>query len=152
MTYRFASETDVSPSRSRVELQELLDKAGCTGFAFVTRAGAACVAFELDGRHIRCHVPIPDHNHPLVAATAGGRYRPESQRKIVIAQLERVRWRTLVLAVKAKLAAVEAGLQTVESAFLADIVLPSGRTVGEETEAAIASAYAGKAVPLLGAM
>jgi hypothetical protein len=40
-------------------------------------------------------------------------------------------WRALVLAIKAKLEAVEAGITTFETEFLAHIVLPDGRTVGE---------------------
>jgi hypothetical protein len=43
----------------------------------------------------------------------------------------RQRWRALVLVLKAKLEAVASGISTVESEFLAGIVLPNGMTLGQ---------------------
>ncbi|MFC4398228.1 hypothetical protein ACFO0G_19215, partial [Arthrobacter sedimenti] len=45
------------------------------------------------------------------------------------------------LATDAKLAAVTAGVVTLESEFLAHVVLPGNRTVLDELEPVIASAY-----------
>jgi hypothetical protein len=42
-------------------------------------------------------------------------------------QAIRQRWRALVLAVKAKLEAVEVGISTIEKEFLAFVVMPDGR-------------------------
>jgi hypothetical protein len=44
----------------------------------------------------------------------------------------RQRWRALTLTLKAKLEAVECRIETFESAFLPYMVLPSGKTIGEE--------------------
>ena len=46
-------------------------------------------------------------------------------------QAERQAWRALVLVIRAKLEAVEAGITTIEQEFLADMVLPGDVTVSE---------------------
>ena len=43
----------------------------------------------------------------------------------------RQRWRALLLIIRAKLEAAEAGISTLETEFLANIVLPDGRTAGQ---------------------
>ncbi len=40
-------------------------------------------------------------------------------------------WRALLLAIKAKLEAVECAISTFDSEFLANIVQPNGMTIGE---------------------
>ncbi|WP_235835754.1 MULTISPECIES: hypothetical protein [Arthrobacter] len=50
-------------------------------------------------------------------------------------------WYAFALSVDAKLAAVAAGVATIESEFLAHVVLPGSRTVIDELEPVIASAY-----------
>ena len=46
-------------------------------------------------------------------------------------QVQRSRWRTLVLMFKAKLSAVDLGLVKFDQEFLAHIGTPDGRTAGE---------------------
>lgn len=53
----------------------------------------------------------------------------------------RQRWRALALVIKAKLEAVESGISVFEDEFMANIVLPGGRTVSEEIRPMIATAY-----------
>jgi hypothetical protein len=56
----------------------------------------------------------------------------------------------LLLAVKAKLVSVDEGIETMEQAFLAHIIMPDGRTVGDHIKPRIATAYRdNKMVPLL---
>ena len=50
-------------------------------------------------------------------------------------------WYAFALSVDAKLAAVAAGVATIESEFLAHVVLPGNRAVIDELEPVIASAY-----------
>ena len=50
-------------------------------------------------------------------------------------------WHAFALSTEAKLAAVAAGVATLESEFLAHVVLPGNRTVIDELEPVIASAY-----------
>lgn len=62
----------------------------------------------------------------------------------------RRRWRSLALAVKAKLEVVATGISTFESEFLAHIVLSNGATVGESVVGEIQAAYeTGTTPPLL---
>ena len=58
-------------------------------------------------------------------------------------------WRSLVLTIKAKLECVESGIETFEHAFMANIVLPDGRTVAEHVAPGIAEAYRTGKVPLM---
>jgi hypothetical protein len=56
----------------------------------------------------------------------------------------------LLLAVKAKLVAVDDGIETFEEAFMAHVVMPDGRSVGDHIKPRIASAYREhQMVPLL---
>ena len=59
------------------------------------------------------------------------------------------RWRALLLIIRAKLEAVESGITTPESEFLANIVLPDGGTVGQWLVPLVDEAYAtGKMPPM----
>jgi hypothetical protein len=55
------------------------------------------------------------------------------------------------LSIDAKLGAVTAGVASLESEFLAHVVLPGSRTVLEELEPVIGSAYRSGRHPLFGA-
>jgi len=58
----------------------------------------------------------------------------------------------MLLIIKAKLEAVEAGVSTFEEEFMAFIALPDGRTVGDFMAPQIDAAYkTGRMPPLLGA-
>ena len=62
----------------------------------------------------------------------------------------RERWRSLALIVKAKLEAVTAGITTLETEFLAHIVLPDGSTVGQFMLPQVDQAYrSGEMPPML---
>ena len=62
----------------------------------------------------------------------------------------RQRWRALLLIIRAKLEAVESGLTTLESEFLANIVVPDGGTVGQWLAPQVEEAYAtGRMPPML---
>ena len=61
-------------------------------------------------------------------------------------------WPTLLLIIRAKLEAVEPGITTLESEFLANPVLPNGGAGGEWLAPQIDPAYAtGRMPPMLGA-
>ena len=62
----------------------------------------------------------------------------------------RQRWCALLLIIQAKLEAVEGGITTLESEFLANLVLPDGVTVGDWLAPQIEEAYAmGRMSPML---
>ena len=108
--YRYAQRTKVPVSRSRDEVERTLTKAGATSLATMFDGGSASVAFRIEGRNYVIRLPYPD--------------KPNDQDI-------RQRWRALLLLVKAKLEAFEAGITTAESEFLAFAMLPSGQTLGE---------------------
>jgi hypothetical protein len=140
----YAEATRVPIGRSQEEIKKILTKYGATGFAFGEQTGKAVVMFEMASRRVRFILPIP----------LKGTYR--DKRGILLnqerlEQLKRSRWRSLALAIKAKLECVESGIATLEEEFLAHIVLPNGHTMGEVSIPQIAKSYEnGKMPPLLG--
>lgn len=140
----YASETKVPIIQSQGEIRRILDKYHATGFAFGEQRGTHVVMFQITGRMIKFVIPMP------VTGTAKTK-RGDLMTQRQVEQEERRRWRCLALAIKAKLESVESGIATLESEFMAQIVLPNGQTVGEAMTPQIAAAYQnGKMPPLLG--
>lgn len=126
---RFAARTDVTVSRSRDQIVEMMKRAGADAFIFGEDRDRATIGFRLGGRYLRFTVPLPERASD---------------------QLVRTRWRALWLVVKARLEAVAIGLTTIEEAFLAETMLPDKQTVAEVMLPQIESAYReGKMPPLL---
>lgn len=137
----YAAETRVPISRSQEELKKILSKYGASGFVYGETTGQAVVMFEMAHRRVKFILPMP--KNPTNEATKASITTFE--------QLCRSRWRCLCLAVKAKLECVESGITTLEQEFLAHIVLPNGKTMGDAVIPQIASAYqSGKMPPMLG--
>ena len=148
---RFASETSVSRAQSLDEIERTLTRYGADGFAYGWEGSKAMVQFQAFGRRVRFLIDMPDRNDPEFTHTPsrGTERSPEAAVK-AWEQAQRQRWRALALVVKAKLEAVETGITTFEEEFMAHIVLPNGRTVGQEALPMIAKTYeTGKMQPLL---
>ncbi|MCI0660555.1 MAG: hypothetical protein L0220_05720 [Acidobacteria bacterium] len=77
------------------------------------------------------------------SGTAHTERRPRNDAQAFAAweQATRQKWRALKLAIIAKLEAVESKIATFETEFVANIVMPDGRTVGEHAMPAIEQAY-----------
>jgi hypothetical protein len=148
MKPHFASETSVPVERSRVELEKLLRRYEADQFVSGWEEGRAMVGFRIAGRTVRLEVPMPTLRD--VQKTPSGRQRraPSSQ-TAVLAQMERQRWRALLLLTKAKLEACALGLETFEQAFLAGIVTPNGRTIGQRLVQQLDEIQKGGAIKLL---
>lgn len=145
---KYASTTSVSTERSRTELERILSRYGATAFGYLSQADRAVVMFEANERRIRFDIPLPDRDAREFTHHARGRRSPE----VAHARWEqacRQRWRALVLVVKAKLEAVEAGISEFDDEFLAFIALPDGSTVGEWARPQIAEVYASGSMPAL---
>jgi len=126
---RYASNTSVSVPQSQVEIQTILRRYGAKRFGTMEDKEYAYVMFEYKGLMIQIKVSMPcleDHSN-----TPTGRERNESQAKIALEQAIRQRWRALILAVKAKLEAVESGISTIEQEFMAFVVMPDGKTLSD---------------------
>jgi hypothetical protein len=161
---RFAENTVVDPSKSKGELEAVLRRNGATQTVFATDDAARrmVVAFTVEGRQIRMAFPFLVADDILDAWGKSyfkgeklppgcpelphlyGRMPTEKRRAKALAdglQLERSRWRQILLVIKAKLEVVAMGLSTAEREFLADLVLPSGESVHQVLAPRIDEAY-----------
>ena len=127
----YATATDVSPERSRGEIERLLRRFGATGFAYAWSESSATIAFHIEGLTVRVAVPLPTPDDPSFRLTPTSRQRTDRQAEEAYEAECRRRWRSLAAVIKAKLVAVEDNISTIEQEFLAHIVVPNGQTVGE---------------------
>lgn len=148
-TGRYAETTQVSPEKSQMEISAILRKYGANAFQFGWKGNRAAIAFEAQNRQIRILLEMPDPDDPQFRVTPTRKVRTAESRQAAYEQEVRRRWRALVLAVKAKLEAVETGISTFEQEWLAHILLPDGRTVGESILGQIDLAYRTGQVPAL---
>lgn len=137
---KFAENTSVPVERSRSEIERTLERYGASAFGYATRDGLAMIEFTIADRHVKFILELPSRTSRVFTHHSRGARSPAGALE-AWEQSCRQRWRALALVVKAKLEATEAGISTIEQEFLAHIVLPSGRTVWEETHAAIAQQY-----------
>ena len=146
----YAAQTKVPIAKSKTDIEELLAKHGAVGFAYATEGDRALIAFNMAGRRVQIMLVMP-----LVddfADTPRNARRTAAAQQSAWEQACRQRWRALLLIIRAKLEAVESGIATLESEFLANLVLPDGGTVGEWLAPQIDEAYAtGRMPPMLGA-
>lgn len=128
---RYAATTTVPVGRTRDQIERTLTRYGATGFMFGQDQDTAAVAFVIRGRHVRFLVPMPDPADKRFSHT------PTQQRRGATAATEkwqqavRSRWRALGLILQAKLEAVDAGVVELDTEFMAQLVMPDGRTVGD---------------------
>lgn len=145
---RYAEKTAVSSERSKTEIERVLVRYGTDKFLYGWEERAAVVSFRLSGRLIRFRLPLPREDEFERTPVQGYR-RDDRARRAAWEQAVRQRWRALLLIIKAKLEAVEAGVTTVESEFLSHTVLPDNRTVGEWLEPQVVAAYESGQMPEL---
>ena len=144
----YAKDTQVSPERSRAEIEQTLARYGARAFSYGYDEHRAVVMFDAGGRKVRFDLPIPAVKDFAYTAPGGrvwapgARARTPAQRRTAQEKAVRQRWRALALVIKAKLEAVEAGVVTFEEEFLAHVLLPSGETVGEWATPQLAETYA----------
>lgn len=148
---KYAQGTDVGVERSRNELERMLRAHGATGYVsgWDDRDGRHAVMFRITDRMVRLTVARPSPDDRDVRLTPTGRRRTDAAASEAAQAEERRRWRSLVLVTKAKLVSVADGVQTIEQAFMADIVLPDGRTVSDWLTPQLETAYATAEMPSL---
>lgn len=128
----YAEKTTVPVSKSRIEIEELIRKHGAGQFVSGYSGDRVIIGFTAEGRQVRFLIRIP-----------AGRTDKETE------QLERQRWRALLLVIKAKFEAIESGVSCFDDEFLAHIVLPDGQTAGQWIAPQIESAYQSGQMPKL---
>ena len=122
----YAKTTKVPVRQTKGEIEKTVDKYGADNFGIMRQGEAHIVAFTVNGRNIMFRVN-----------------RRED------AQEERSIWRALSMSIKMKLESVEAGIETFDEAFLAQIVAPDGMTYGDHMIPKITETYENRSVPLL---
>ena len=147
MTY--ARNTTVAVNRTRIEIEETLDRYGADGFAYATQGNRATLIFAMENRRIRFVLELPDPEEFRHTNHSPPRERSARAQQEAHDQACRQRWRALLLVIKAKLEAVSAGISTLETEFLANIVLPDNTTAGEWMLPQIDQAYRTGAMPPL---
>jgi hypothetical protein len=151
----FAENTSVPVDRSKAEIERTLVKYGASHFGSGWDDKSATIGFVMNGRAVRFVLPIPPlANFKETEFQRNGktftREVSDNQARASRDQEERRRWRALNLAIKAKLEAVETGIASFESEFLAHIVVGK-QTIGEQLLPRIEEFYSsGKLPPLLG--
>jgi hypothetical protein len=142
---KYAIDTDVPVERSRMEIEATLARYGADRFAYFSEKTRAIIVFEAKERRLKFELPLPQISDHEVTH-GGGEHRQKKRNAgtdlhAVAAQLARARWRGLLLCIKAKLEAVESGIESFEEAFMSHVVLPDGKTVGDYVGPAIARTY-----------
>jgi len=145
---RYAADTAVSQDRSITEIRATLRRYGADGFMFGEEGTRGMVGFRMAGRQVRIVVPLPDPEDDEFTHTETGRLRTASSAAGAYEQAVKQRWRALALVVKAKLEAVESGIATFDSEWLAYLVMPDGLTVGDHALPAVALAYESGKMPV----
>jgi hypothetical protein len=149
VTARYAARTSVAPEKSRLEIERDLARFGATAFGYMREGQVEAILFQIGGRRVRLTLTQPDPNAREFTRTDTGRTRTTTAQQEAHEQAVRARWRALALVVKAKLAAIEAGISSVEAEFLSNVMLPDGSTVGEWVRPQLDTVYQANRMPQL---
>lgn len=136
----YAETTSVPFEKSIMEIMTLIRRAGAEQVGQMEDPRWFAVQFTLGNRMIRFLVPFPSIEE---MPKYDGRRATLSQekRKAKLEQAKRQRGRALMLVIKAKLESVESGIETIEQAFLANVVMSDGLTVYERISEGLALEY-----------
>jgi hypothetical protein len=120
----YARGTEVAVERSQREIENLVRKAGARTFYRGEDLEKAFVAFDLGDRRIMFELPMPQPAQ-FAFSKRNGRQSKNSDNQVaaLIEQAQREKWRALAMTIKAKLVSAEAGIETIEEAFLAQVVM-----------------------------
>ncbi len=129
MSERYASKTTVTVEKSQAEVTAILRKYGAKKFGTMEDESQAYLMFEFKGLSVQIAVPLPAIEE--FRRSDAGRTRTSDVAQEHRSQAIRQRWRALVLAVKAKLEAVEIGISTVEKEFMAFVMMPDGHSLSD---------------------
>jgi hypothetical protein len=123
----YAERTEVPVSRSKAEIEGLIERFGGNKYQSGWDGERALVAFEAEGRRVRFVLPLPQRRD----FTSQRAYEQE-QRRV---------WRSLCLVIKAKLESWQSGIEDFEQAFMPQLILPDNTTVGERVLPMVGEAY-----------
>jgi hypothetical protein len=150
MTSPYTRGDSFSSEASRKHIGQALADYGATDVLFSQRGNQSAVAFKGGGRQFRIVMPLLQAEGTLAVRGDAADSRLQEANARVLERANRKSWHALALAVDAKLGAVAAGIATLESEFLAHVVLPGNHTVLDEIEPIIDSAYRSGLRPTFG--
>lgn len=145
----YAKGTSVSTEKTLSEIRSTLKRYEATSFVMMEEEKQVIVAFEMENRRVRFVLPLPIRNNFRVKVNGSSTRigtKEEYERSI------RECYRALLLTIKAKLQSVESGIETMDEAFMAQLVLASGQTMSEWAKPQIERLYGSnqQMPPLLG--
>lgn len=143
----YAAETTVDPSKTRGEIEATLKRYGADKFVSGWDEGRAVVGFRCKDRLVRFELHLPARTEKRFLRDGRGSIRSPAAIDREYEQAIRSLWRRLLLCIKAKLEAVNSGIETFEEAFLAHIVLPGNETVSEWLGPQLQAAYTSGTMP-----
>lgn len=136
----YAETTSVAFEKSIAEIIGAVRKAGAAQIGQFEGPDYYAVQFVLGDRLIRFRLPFPSLDSIPTRSGNNVAYT-NAQRLDRLEQRKRQRGRALLLVIKAKLESVESGIETLEQAFLAHVVMADGKTVYERIAEPIAIEY-----------
>lgn len=143
MAYAKGTKTEIGTTETQIK--KMLQRAGAERIAMMEEPARAIIAFHLNGRAIRFNLPLPTRDQ--FASTRRGTGFQENKASTVDnlwMQASRERWRQLHLCIKAKLESVEQNIELFDDAFLSQIVMPDGETIGEKVKPQMTALMEGK--------
>lgn len=118
--------------RSIAEIDRLVEKYGAEEFGYMREPGRVIITFRVAGRvWVKIPLPLPKKDAPEIVYTPTGRERGPYDQAEAYRKAVRQRMRAAVLMVKARLEAIDLGIETLEMAFMPYLLLPSGETMTE---------------------
>lgn len=129
-------DTEVPISRSQEQIQKILKKHGAKRFAFgqdlEDDTTYALVRFEHEGLGIRMRVPLKEPTLQRIRNRAAQKRKGEERAydDLMDAEAQRI-WRVIHYNLKARMEAVEEGVEAFAEAFMAHVILDNGRTIYE---------------------
>jgi hypothetical protein len=136
----YAETTEIAVEKSVAEIIGLVRKGGADRIAQVEEPAGFAIQFFLNDRMLRFRIRWPTFDE-VPQRLGNGQWRDDRKRLAALEQRKKQRARALLLVIKAKLESVESQVETFEEAFLANIVMPEGQTVGDMALPVIATAY-----------
>ncbi|AUZ33801.1 hypothetical protein C3B78_04530 [Arthrobacter sp. PGP41] len=141
MTGPYTRGDSFTSEASRKHIRRALGDYGATDVLFTQRGNQSAIAFKGGGRQFRIVLPLLQSEGALAIRGDVAEGPLHEANAKVLERANRKSWHALALAIDAKLAAAAAGIATLESEFLAHVVLPGNKTVLDELKPVIDSAY-----------
>lgn len=130
---KYAPRTRVPIDRSAKEIGDILRRYGADDeYMAGPMQGSATVMFRHQGRSVLIRLRLPQPDDKDISHTPQRQKREPAALKVALEQARRRVWRVMVLLLKSNFELVAEGARTFDQAFLSDLVLPGGGTVGDD--------------------